>query len=123
MPTSVQSLTFKLVQGTIPAFGDQYEDITRKGSTTTRMRWVGKGATETEVVCHRFYATWADAMSGVRSIEAAKGKEWMLVSQLHNQSWRVFVVDAAVETIRRIECTLPSSDYKVVARLRVRRVG
>lgn len=120
MPLPSTTLSFLIVRGAIPAFGDTYEDVTRKGDTYLRMRYVGKRSAGATVTGIRFTDTKADALSLISSIEAAKGKEIILRDATDNLSWQVFVDDVSCEKPQRVWCTRANSNWRVTASLQVR---
>jgi len=120
MPLPSTTLSFLFVRGAIPAFGDTYEDVTRKGDTYLRMRYVGRRSAGATVTGIRFTDSNADARSLKSAIEAAKGKEIILRDTTDNLSWQVFVDDVAVEKPQRVWCTRANSNWRVTASLTVR---
>jgi len=115
------TLVFRWIQDPAPpVFGDTYEDITRRGATTARFRWIGKTSDETDLTTHRFYDSRSAALAGRSALAGAKGNECYLVSQLHNNyTFRAFVLDVSPGLPVRIEST-EGYTWKLTVRLRVR---
>lgn len=120
MPLPSTTLSFLIVNGTVPAFGDTYEDVTRKGDVYLRMRYVGRRSSGGTVTGVRFTDTNADARALIDSIEAAKGKEIILRDTTDNLSWQVFLEDVSCDKPKRVWCTRANSNWRVTAALTVR---
>jgi len=120
--TPATTLQFKLITETpFPLFGDVYEDITVKGATSLRMRWIGKAASETELTAHRFFTSRNAALGARTAWQAAKGREVFMVSELDdNFRIRVFVLDVSAPVPKPIVSSDSEYDWKLTGRFRVK---
>lgn len=116
-------LTFKKIFEPMPAYGAEYDDVSRKGVDGHRFIYAGKRGSRTRLTAIAFFADLSTANQARTNYEYAKGYEALLKNTLDAVQYQAFIHDVTADPAQRVESTETGITYRVRVTLDVTRTA